>query len=100
MTEWEAKYKALLAGIRDEDYVRNAEALVETALNLSVASPVTFEQTVRAMLSVASLQQPPPRFVLPLWLRLWLELRFGRIVSTAVFVLGFIAGVTVGALWS
>ncbi len=52
MNEWEAKYKALLAGIDNKDYVDNAELLVSKAIDLSASSHVSFEDALRAMLQV------------------------------------------------
>jgi len=64
MTEWEAKYKALVAGIDDENYIATAEKIVKVALNLSLASPLTFEQAFYAVLRVTSLQQGQKTFTL------------------------------------
>jgi len=52
MNEWEAKYKALLAGIENKEYVDNAELLVSKAIDLSASSHVPFEDTLQAMLRV------------------------------------------------
>jgi len=55
MTEWEAKYKALLAGITDQECVTNATRLVETSIRLSATSTLTFEQIFYALLHAAGL---------------------------------------------
>lgn len=50
MNEWEAKYKALAAGINDQQLIVNAEKLVEAALRQSVTSVERFEIVFNAML--------------------------------------------------
>lgn len=53
MTEWEARYKALAAGIEDPVLIENADKLVRVAIASvqSSASPfVTLEATVNVML--------------------------------------------------
>ena len=52
MNEWEARYKALLAGIDNKDYIDNAELLVSKAINLSASSHVSLEDALQAMLQV------------------------------------------------
>ena len=44
MTEWEAKYNALLAGISDTSLIDNAEKLVDIAVNVSSSSVLPFDQ--------------------------------------------------------
>lgn len=60
INEWEAKYKALAAGIQDKNLITNAEFLVRTALDLSSASPEPFDVVFYGMLQVVGLLQPKP----------------------------------------
>lgn len=57
MNEWEAKYQALLAGIDNPEYIKNAEKLVQSAIDLSATSGQPFESTFWAMLKVVGLVQ-------------------------------------------
>ena len=44
MNEWEARYKALAAGITDPAMVANAERIVESATRIASYSGQTFEE--------------------------------------------------------
>jgi hypothetical protein len=50
MNEWEAKYKALLMGIADEQLVTNAEAIVQRSIEISRNTPQRFADVCAAML--------------------------------------------------
>lgn len=51
--EWEMKYKALVADIGDEKYVKNAELLVKTALEVSAHSGYAVCDVFEFLLSAA-----------------------------------------------
>ncbi len=57
MNVWEAKYKALLMGIDDQEYIDNAEKLVRIAHSLASATPYTFQETMYAMMDLVAPQQ-------------------------------------------
>lgn len=57
MNKWEAKYKALAAGITDKSYIDNAEKLVETAINLSATSRLSFSEVFCGMLHAVGLSE-------------------------------------------
>lgn len=59
MDIWQAKYEALAAGIRSQEYIENAEKLVEVALGVSSTRPVTFDEALGALLRAVAIQQPP-----------------------------------------
>jgi hypothetical protein len=59
MNVWQAKYEALVAGIRSQEYIENAEKLVSVALRISSARPVTFGEAFDALLRAVVIQQPP-----------------------------------------
>jgi hypothetical protein len=50
MNEWEARYKALAAGIEDDNLIANAEKLVRQAENYSVSSTMPFHVAFYSML--------------------------------------------------
>lgn len=50
MNVWEAKYKALLAGIEDEELIKNAEKLVSLAINMSNTSNKSFNECFSGLL--------------------------------------------------
>lgn len=50
MNVWEAKYKALLAGIEDEELIKNAEKLVSLAINMSNTSNKSFDECLSGLL--------------------------------------------------
>ena len=59
MNIWEAKYKALSAGISDKTLIDNAEKLVEASCRISAASMMAFDKVVYHMLSaVHSFREP------------------------------------------
>lgn len=49
------KYKALLAGIENEEYIRNAEKLVEATIKMSAASAQPLGDVFYAMLQAVAL---------------------------------------------
>ena len=55
MNKWEAKYKVLAAGITDKSYIDNAGKLVETSINLSVTSNLSFAEVFYGMLQAVGL---------------------------------------------
>ena len=50
MNIWEAKYKALSAGIDDSEVIQNAVELTEQAIKVSVSCAEPFENIFYAML--------------------------------------------------
>lgn len=61
MIEWEAKYKALAAGITDKSLIDNAEELVTTVVRVSAASACPFNVVFCGMLeAVGFLKQQLP----------------------------------------
>ncbi len=58
MTEWEAKYQALAAGITDPAMIENAERLVAAAINLATTSRFTLQEVFWMLLDAIHLQQP------------------------------------------
>jgi len=57
MNEWEAKYKALAAGITDPAMIANAERVVESAIRISTYTPQTFDEVFYALMQVIRTQQ-------------------------------------------
>ena len=57
MNEWEAKYKALLMGIDNQEYIDNAERLVEAAQRQAACGICTFREAVNAMMDFVAPQQ-------------------------------------------
>ena len=57
MNEWEAKYKALAAGITDAAMIANAERVVESAIRISTHTPQTFDEVLYALLQAIGVQQ-------------------------------------------
>lgn len=62
MNEWEAKYKALAAGIDDPELIANAEKLVRAAITLSQTSVMPFGPTFEAMLRTVAVLREQPSF--------------------------------------
>jgi hypothetical protein len=66
MNEWEARYKALAAGIEDELLVKNAETLVNAAMKKAISLPVptlrAFEVIFYAMLDSVQRLRGAPNF--------------------------------------
>jgi hypothetical protein len=61
MNEWEARYKALAAGITDEQLIANAEKLVSQSLLLSQGSILPFERVFNAMLHTVQVLREKPK---------------------------------------
>lgn len=59
MNEWEAKYRALLAGIEDQELIDNAEKLVEVAIKMSTSSILPFEAALYSLLQTISILRKP-----------------------------------------
>ncbi len=58
MNIWEAKYKALVAGIDNQEYIDNAERMVEAVQRLTASGTIsTFDQNVQAMLAFVASQK-------------------------------------------
>ena len=57
MSEWEAKYKALSTAIDNNEYIKNAEKLVKSAIEISISSPYSFERIFNSLLQAVQLQQ-------------------------------------------
>jgi hypothetical protein len=62
MNEWEARYKALAAGITDEQLIANAEKIVSQALLLSQGSTLPFERVFNAMLHTVHVLREKPKY--------------------------------------
>jgi hypothetical protein len=58
MNIWEARYKALLMGIDDREYIDNAERLVEAAQRRTACGIGTFQENVLAMMDLVRQQTP------------------------------------------
>ena len=65
MNEWQARYKALLAGISDQTIIANAERLIEIAIKMSRESALTFDEVFYALLTVAGMLKGQPRIRRP-----------------------------------
>lgn len=50
MNEWEAKYKALAAGVKDPKLIENAELIVKDAIEISNKSGVSLEWVLDGIL--------------------------------------------------
>ncbi len=57
MNIWEAKYKALCMAVNNESYIKNAEKLVESAIQMSRACGMPFDEAVWAILKTTGLIQ-------------------------------------------
>ena len=57
MNEWEAKYKAVLMAIDNQEYINNAEVLVLIAQRIAASGILTFECAVYAMMDLVRIQQ-------------------------------------------
>lgn len=57
MNEWEAKYKAVLMVIDNQEYIDNAEMLVLKAQRIAASGILTFECAVYAMMDLVRQQQ-------------------------------------------
>lgn len=51
--DWEFKYKALAAGIKDPQIVENAERMVEVAARISSSSHIPFHGIMAGMIDAA-----------------------------------------------
>jgi len=56
MTEWEAKYRALAAGISNPEYIENAEQVVLQAYRLAATTVIPFEHAFYALMEVITWQ--------------------------------------------
>lgn len=68
MTEWEAKYRALLTGVRDPSLINNAEKIVKAAEAISRTGDMPFEKVFWGMVWMVAAQQtifgPPIKHLL------------------------------------
>lgn len=87
MNEWEAKYKALAAGIKDERLIANAEQLVRGAISISQGSGLPLEQVLNEIIKGI---QPPPRpqlFGFPVSLQEWMPAHYAAIGNSENIVI-------------
>lgn len=92
MDEWEAKYKALAAGIEDPKLIENAEKLVNISSYISVRTPLPFGIVLQSMLhTIQVLRDKPTKpkelFGFPVSLQEWMPTHYAAVGNSENIVI-------------